>query len=854
MTRRRSAWTLGLMVALLFGATGCQSVRLPAIDPSGQRIFLPPPASTTLVPPELPDCRLPQPAFTRPAEPPACPEGVAAPPAGPTGCSPPGVAGTTRPGETGPRAGEHHAGTRLGRLVLQPGRVVAPVGTEVVLIAGLCDPDGYYVIKQPIEWVLSQESVGHFVDAADWGFSLIPAALRKPAGKISSNYVVTRTASHAATFTRGTAQTTDDFVIKRGQTWVSVTSPSEGVTYVTVWAPNAQGWDVRRQTAVIHWVDAQWQLPSPAVVAAGEPHLLRVKVTRTSGAPAEGWRVRFELIDGPPAGFAPSGARDVTVPVDAQGEAAVQVVPQTRQPGLTRVRMQIIRPGHQSGEPAELVLGEGWTSISWSSPGLAVRVDGPPRGASGETLQFQVTVANVGDLYARNVFLRDALPPTWQRVDATPNPVPMGDAWQWNLGDIGPGDSRTVTVRCRPQRDGLARYCFQAIGEGSVQAEGCIDVDVFTVQLQLRVRGPETAAVGERVTYYIELTNTGQTPLTRVRLRDQFDPGLQHSEGQASPIERDVGTLAPGETRSDLAVSFVVLRPGKWCHVVEAYADGGHRARVEQCLTATVAAPSPMPTTPALQVRLTGPPQLEVGQTGLYVIEMRNTSSAAFSGVRVTVRFDRPLRPIQATTGAVAAEAGQAIAWTLREIPAGGMELREVECRAVRPAESATAEVTVTTTEGIQEKAQTATRVSGEAPRESIDLTPPGTPGGTPPDALRVNLIALDNPVRVGQATRLLLEIQNPRSDSDRNVTVTFILPPDTKVQRVAGPGVTSRLAGTVLRFEPVAELRGGETLRPPYEVEIVPSKPGRITVVAQIESLRLGKPIEVKREIDVNQ
>lgn len=848
-----------LAVAVVWAVSaGCQSIRLPAIDPTGQRVFLPPPASTTLVHPELPECRLPTPAFTAPAEPPPCPEGVPTSPAmsGPD-CGPvASLPAAERPGEAGPRLAEHHGGTRYGRLIIQPGRVIAPVGSEVVLIAGLCDPDGHYVVGQPIEWLLSQGSVGHFVDVADSGHWSFLTSFNKPARKITSTYVVTRTMAKSAVYTRGTAQTLDDFLIRRGQTWVSVTSPTEGVSYVTVWAPRAEGWDIRRQTATIHWVDAQWQFPPPAVAQAGQPHLLRVRVTSASGAPAQGWRVRFEVVDGPPAGFAPSGTREAVVTTDDQGEAQVQLVPQTNQPGISRIRMQVIRPGRQSGEPAELVLGEGWTSVSWSAAGLAVQVSGPSRASAGEPMLFQVTVTNVGDLFARSVFLRDVLPASWQRLDSTPPAQPMADAWQWYLGDIGPGEVRQVGVRCQAQQDGLARYCFRAAGQGEVQAEGCIDVDVFTSQLQLRVHGPETAGVGSRVTFQIELTNTGRTPLTNVVLVDRFDPGLQHSEGQASPIERPVGTLAPGETRSDLAVTFIVLSPGRWCHTVEALADGGHRAAVERCLTATQPSPAApaVPSPPALQVRKTGPTQLEVGQTGLYVIEIRNTGSRPITGIRVTDRYDRQLRPVQATTGAVAAEGGQAISWTLRDIPPGGMELREVECRAVRPADAATGEVTVTTAEGLQEKARTTTRITGEAPRESIDLTPPGTPNGAALGALRVNLIALDNPVRVGQPARFLLEVQNAQQESDRNVTVTFLLPSDAKVQRVAGPGVTSRLAGTILRFEPVAEIRPGETLRPPYELEIVLSKPGRISVTARVESLRLREPMEVKREIDVNQ
>src|SRR5690606_13368631 len=137
--------------------------------PSGQRIFLPPPNSTTIDWPHEGGLfgGWPEPAFQSPPDPPLCP-----PPADPSTSTPPPIQPTIPSGPTGPcvapgvtpsAAGPFgpagapqvlHPGfgtPRSGLLrrhlhppdpdsavTLTPIRLVAMVGTEVVLVGGVC--------------------------------------------------------------------------------------------------------------------------------------------------------------------------------------------------------------------------------------------------------------------------------------------------------------------------------------------------------------------------------------------------------------------------------------------------------------------------------------------------------------------------------------------------------------------------------------------------------------------------------------------------------------------------------------------------------------------------------------------
>ena len=101
-----------MLFCLTFVVGGCAYLQVPRIDPTGQRIFATPPISST-------------PRFR----------------------SEPGAA----------RVGDDV------EVTLTPELRVAPIGSEVVLVAGVASDDGYLRTNRRLELSLSPEGVGHFV-------------------------------------------------------------------------------------------------------------------------------------------------------------------------------------------------------------------------------------------------------------------------------------------------------------------------------------------------------------------------------------------------------------------------------------------------------------------------------------------------------------------------------------------------------------------------------------------------------------------------------------------------------------------------------------------------------------------
>ena len=254
---------------------GCATCQLPRIDPSGDRLFLPANAPPPVpVPVQAANARAPSPT-----------------------------------GQWG--------------ISVSPSQVIAPVGSEVIMIASVCGIEGYMLTNQRVEWMISPEGVGQFMSPGEREPLEIGHWLHGLPRKVDNKYVINTTLFGGATLDRGTPTLSDDVFVQPGQSWVTVTSPTEGTSRVTVFAPEVYGWDRRQQTASIYWVDAQWRFPAPSIAPAGSRNTLTTTVTRqTDGSPLPGWRVRYEVAGGPEASFAPDGTPSVEIVTNDSGEVA----------------------------------------------------------------------------------------------------------------------------------------------------------------------------------------------------------------------------------------------------------------------------------------------------------------------------------------------------------------------------------------------------------------------------------------------------------------------------------------------------------------------------------------------------
>ncbi|MHB8865213.1 MAG: DUF7507 domain-containing protein [Pirellulaceae bacterium] len=820
----RRAWMMrwGLVAGILL-ASGCQHFQIPAFDPTGERIFSPS-DTMQLAPPTDTRCNpsvglFPKPAWEQALTPPPCPEAL---PVAPPGAS---VPGTSRPAV---QPGPVQRGIP-GKLMLSPTRLIAPVGSEVVLTGGLCGSDGFLVTGQKIEWNLSQDSAGQIVDYSDRG------SYWTASKKLSADYAITTTSCRSEVVTRGTPSVTDDVVQQKGQCWISLTSANEGSSYVTAVAPGGATWPQRRQTATIYWIDCQWAFPNPVAVPAGQPHTLSTHLTRTAtNAPVAGWTVRYEILDGS-AVFPPGNTTSIEVRTDEGGMGTTVLQPATNLAGVTQVRIEVIRPADPDSDAPRTKMGEGYTSITWSAPGLAMRASGPPTAAVDATLVYRVEVQNPGDIVTRGVTLSDVLPPNLQFLSSNPPAQIFGDRAQWQLGDLTPKSTQVVEINVRATAGGAVRYVFKAASAEGLQTEAAVDTQIAQPALRLNVDGPPTATVGQRIQFRIEVTNTGNLAVENVTVTDRFDASLEHAEGLPNPIQKVIGRLEPGQTEQ-FAVGFLVRRAGQICHILEITSAGGQYAQQQVCLTASE---STVPAQSRVQVIKTAPQEARVGQNVQFSTQVTNTGNVPLRNVRITDSYDPPLEPRESTPGwdSAALAAGQLV-WILAQLQPGETAQRDVLCLCTREADSATSRVTVTADENISEVAQATLRILPAAPAAggADRSAPPTSTAGQ----LSLEIFELGDPIRVGEATDYEIRIRNNRSVGDQNVVLKIQFPVGLRFEGLAGPVARRNVSadGRIVEVSPIREVRPGETV-PSFHVAATGIQVGehkiRVMVTSQL-------------------
>ncbi len=600
-------WFSAAIAFVALVVSGCAGLRLPRIDPTGERVFVAaqnqvPPVGNPLAPPVFTDPVFPQPALTNAAPVLAAP-GLAA--------APVGVAIPPIPQDT---------------LSITPERILAPVGSEVILKAGVCMPSQYLLTDTKIEWLIARESAGEFVSLGGRGYlrkALLP--WNQPQ-KVDNQYAVGYSAKVPLRITRGTANPADDVQIEPGEAWASITSPIEGVSHITAVAPEIEAWNGRRASATIYWVDVLWTFPPSAVTAGGSQVLSTMVRRQTDGTPLAGWLVRYEVVDS----GAPQDDRSrqvVEVATDAEGRASIDVTPTGGAGTTSQIGIQLVRPRNSGGTSApRLVVAHGTTTIRWtgndylppagnfgnqtptennsttpfvptpapptftSQPSLELEIRDNNTGiAVGGQARFEVIVHNRGNAPATDVVLTDSFDPGFRH---------LGDQYGTHeirkplAPTLAAGQSLTDYISFEVVRDGqLCHEVTVTCNEGSqAQKRACINVLAAPPQkrigLTVTKNGPRQHSVGETALFTLSIKNDGEVPLTNLEVIDEYDPEFRArpvKEGYRLVNDRIVWAiprLEVGDT-IQLDVECQCLAPSaKACSTVQVSADTGTAAGV----------------------------------------------------------------------------------------------------------------------------------------------------------------------------------------------------------------------------------------------------------------------------------
>lgn len=854
-------FTVLLAVTLLL-PTGCSRLHLPAIDPNGSSIFLPFPNTTQLDLPRLRSTEtepgfIPIPAYTTPPTPPPCVDGL---------CN-----GFGSKHQLWNRLQSHFDSPgKAGEIQMTPMRVVAPVGGEVVLLGGICGPDGYLVKRAPLEWMLSPDSVGTFIDVGDDHPGRLASLLHMRGPKVEKldvDFARGRTSSKETLITRGSPECNDDIRLREGQTWLSISSPTEGVSRVTLLAPDSEIWDRRRLTAVIYWVDASMVFPPPQIQRSGETVQLITRVTQSENlVPAEDWIVEYTILDPNVATFdPPTGSNKAVVRVNRDGQAIVNLVTPPGGRGTTPVAIDVIRPADPSDNLPDIRLQRGHTTVTFSSPGLNLEAFGPQVGAVGEQLTYMVSLGNPGDVDAENVSLVLYKPAGTRILGFSPEPTTRTDAaLRWDQGVLAANRQLDVSVILESVQEGTFDVVFEAQGEGGLTASSSVRTEILTASVNTRfepTNGIAQAELGETIEYEIDVENTGRQTLTDLRLRVETDAGLPEAVGGQNVVERVIPVLQPGES-TPVGITFRVQQEGQLAARLQVLS--GDQVLSEK--TTSIRGLPARQKQPDIGVTVEFPDTVQVGRSERAVITVRNPGEVKLTDIQVELLFDRSLRAkavdVNNRTRFQLGADEQSATWSAQDLlprasDSDGGFVRQIviEFDILAPASQGAIQVRASAAEGVQADGSTAFQAI------TSEVTPPVTPPVRPPanaprsGALELSLVDYGDPTLVDNELRYILTLTNSQNLPDRNIHVLIRVPQGVEFRRITnddGLNVAYQYTGAnTITLEDVQFMRSGETIN--FTLVVVPKIPQLMELRAQTFSDAHPDPVEASETTTVN-
>jgi uncharacterized repeat protein (TIGR01451 family) len=261
-------------------------------------------------------------------------------------------------------------------------------------------------------------------------------------------------------------------------------------------------------------------------------------------------------------------------------------------------------------------------------------------------------------------------------------------------------------------------------------------------------------------------------------------------------------------------------KTGRYASAAVARAPGGVEVRSPEVSTVV--------RQPKLEVAVSGPPTEYLTKSTTYTVTVKNTGDAPARNAQVAFGTAGRGQVAGITVGGAAEGGGEA-----RVARATGRDATDLE--TIEPGQTKTLTVTVRAAkEGEMPLVATAVAtcvapVTANA-RTNI-LTLP---------ALRLEVVDLDDPIRVGGEVVYRVTVKNQGTGADRNVAVTATLPPEMEFVGATGPS-EAKAEGRVVRFGALEALAAGDEAV--WRVRATGAKAGDVRFEVQLKSDSLTRP-----------
>ena len=424
-----------------------------------------------------------------------------------------------------------------------------------------------------------------------------------------------------------------------------------------------------------------------------------------------------------------------------------------------------------------------------------------------KTFDYVMKVSNLTDTMLTDIVLIEELSDNFDYTSANPAAKEDLNKLLWEIESLGPKASKQITV------SGVATHA------NSLENKTTVVIPIIPVSSNIRIvqprleltrTAPTEALLCDPIPVVFVVTNSGTGSAQNVRIIETLPTGLRTIDGKSKLI-LDVGTLGEGRSHQFL-VELRASKTGKYISKAATSSTTGLSA--ESAETTTIVS------VPVLTIKNDGPTRQYIGRQTTYEITITNRSDVPAKNAAIEHRIPEGVTSVEASEGAK--PSGSKLVW---------------ELGTLAPNASKTVRVSYTPTEaGMLTHGATATAYCSEAVTASVKTLVTGI------SALLMELVDVDDPIRVGGRATYVISVTNQGSAAASKIHVVCILEDNVRYISSAGASAGST-EGSMVKFLPLSNL--APKAKAAWRVVVEAVKPGDVRFKVIMNAEQLTRPVE---------
>jgi uncharacterized repeat protein (TIGR01451 family) len=426
-----------------------------------------------------------------------------------------------------------------------------------------------------------------------------------------------------------------------------------------------------------------------------------------------------------------------------------------------------------------------------------------------EPFVYRMKVENLTDQELLNVVVTDVVPAHMQIKSSSPQMRIVSGEMRWELGALGPNQTKTITVNAVAVQMGTIKTCAEATYEKSI----CAEIKIVQPKLALTKTAPSNTLKCERIPIKYVLTNNGNAAACNIEIRDTFDPQLRTAQGQAFAAFT-LDSLGPGQSK----VFNTILdadKSGRYASA--AVVTSANSGKVMSNVATTIVR------APILVVHESCPSKQLIGGSVTYTVTVTNKGDGPAKNTVVVASVPTNGTFINASYGGVYTTSSPGmVTWKMGTLQPNSSKSVTMKIQLDAPGTLLTKAV--------------AKAYCAEPASDTCRTTLAGIP------AILLEVVDIADPIKVGQDETYVITVTNQGSAPDTNIRIACTL--ENSMRYIGSDGQTQgRISGNTIIFEPLASLAPkAEAI---WRINIKAASAGDVRFKVVMSSDQLGRTVQ---------